>query len=82
MPSLRYVSLERDGISTLPSIDWQAIYWRSLRLAGNKLTSLPKALVAAPDMQMLDCKDNPLPAPQNRSFHNNTMIREAVLSVR
>lgn len=80
MPQLRHVSLERNGISALPAIDWRGIYWRSFSVAGNKLSRLPNELVDAPDMQMLDCNGNQLPALQNHSFHNHTLIREGVLA--
>lgn len=77
--ALRHVDLTGDRIHSLPPIEWASLRWRSLRLTENSLTTPPLELAQVRDLQMLDLRSNLLPESLNRSFHNHTMIREALL---
>ena len=79
LAALRHVDLTGDRIHTLPPIEWASLRWRSLRLTENLLTTPPLELAQVTDLQMLDLRSNRLPESLNRSFHNHTMIREALL---
>jgi leucine-rich repeat protein SHOC2 len=81
LPHLREITLANCGITSLAGVGWGTLVVRNIRLAGNRLSTIPDSVLRIPTPFSLELRDNPtLPPGLQQTFFEKSELRLALLT--